>query len=106
MAKLIELLRRHQLIAYFVLTYLVTWTLLFLFQPLLLEGQSFVAPLVILGVFAPALVSIGLSAVLSSRSRQGSRKPAVIAFIVVWILASMIIILQLIVFQQAVWSIF
>jgi membrane protease YdiL (CAAX protease family) len=105
MDKLIEFLRRHQLIAYFVLTYLVTWTLLFLFQPLLLEGQSFVAPLVILGVFAPALVSIGLSAVLSSRPRQGSRKPAVIAFIVVWILASMIIILQLIVYQLAVWSI-
>jgi len=106
MDKLIEFLRRHQLTAYFVLTYLVTWTLLFLFQPLLLEGQIFVAPLVILGVFAPALVSIGLSAVLSSRPRQGSRKPAVIAFIVVWILSSMIIILQLIVLQQAVWSIF
>ena len=106
MDKLIEFLRRHQLIAYFVLTYLVTWTLLFLFQPLLLEGQSFVAPLVIMGVFGPALVSIGLSAVLSSRPRQGSRKPAVIAFIIAWILSSMIILLELIVRQQAVWSIF
>jgi membrane protease YdiL (CAAX protease family) len=56
--------------------------------------------LISLGIFAPALVSIGLSAVLKPRPRQGSRKPAVIAFFVVWILASMIIIMNLIVNEQ------
>jgi len=59
-----------------------------------------VAPLISLGIFAPALVSIGLSAVLKPRPRQASRKPAVIAFIVVWILASMIIFMNLIVNEQ------
>ena len=100
MITLTEYLKRHQLIAYFVLTYVFTWTLLILFQPLYLEGQRIVAPLISLGIFAPALVSIGLSAVLKPRPRQGSRKPAVIAFIVVWILASLIIIMYLIVNQQ------
>ena len=100
MANLTEYFKRHQLIAYFVLTYVFTWTLLILFQPLYLEGQRTVAPLISLGIFAPALVSIGLSAVLKPRPRQGSRKPAVIAFIVAWILASVIIVLMLIVNEQ------
>jgi len=100
MNNLTEYLKRHQLIAYFVLAYVFTWALLITFQPLFLEGQRTVAPLISLGIFAPALVSIGLSAVLKPRPRQASRKPAVIAFIVVWILASMIIFMNLIVNEQ------
>ena len=93
-------LKRHQLIAYFVLTYVFMWALLLAFQPLYLEGQRTVAPLISLGIFAPALVSIGLSTVLKPRPRQGSRKPALIAFFVAWILASMIIIMNLVVNEQ------
>jgi membrane protease YdiL (CAAX protease family) len=100
MTNLAEYLKRHQLIAYFVLTYVFLWALLIPLQLLFLEGRRYLAPLISLGIFAPALVSIGLSAILKPRPRQGSRKPAVIAFIVVWILASVIIIMDLIVNEQ------
>jgi membrane protease YdiL (CAAX protease family) len=100
MTKLIEFIKRHQLITYFVLTYLFTWTLLMIFQPPYLAGQRTVAPLISLGVFAPALVSIGLSAVIKPYPRQGSRKPVGNAFFVVWILSSLIIILYLTIVQQ------
>ena len=100
MTNLAEYLKRHQLIAYFVLTYVSSWALWIAFQPLVLEGRRSLAPLISLGIFAPALVSIGLSAVLKPRPRQGSRKPAVITFIVVWILASVIIIMNLVVAEQ------
>jgi len=104
MTNLTEFLKRHQLIAYFVLTYVITWGLLISIQPLFLHGQKTLAPLISLGVFAPALVGIGLSAILKPRPRQGSRKLAAIAFIVVWILASVVIILNLTVNEQMVWS--
>jgi len=100
MPTLIEFLKRYQLIAYFFLTYLCTWVLLIVFQPIYLEGQRIVAPLISLGIFAPALVSIGLSAVLKPRPKQGNRKPVLIAFIVVWLLASLVINLYLTVNQQ------
>lgn len=100
MNNLTAYLKRHQLIAYFVLTYVSSWALWIAFQPLFLEGRRSLAPLISLGAFAPALVSIGLSTVLKPRPRQGSRKPAVIASIVVWILASMIIFMYLIVNEQ------
>lgn len=100
MINLTEYLKRHQLIAYFVLTYALSWVLWILLQPLYLEGRRTVAPLISVGIFAPALVSIGLSALLKPHPRQGSRKYAVIAFVVVWILASLIITLYLTVNQQ------
>lgn len=100
MDKIIEWIKRHQLLAYFILTYGVTWTLLFIFQPYYLEGQRLVAPLISLSIFAPALVSIGLSTLLNTGPRNGNRKPAVIAFILTWILASLIIVLYLVINQE------
>ena len=91
-----EYLKRHQLIAYFTLTYVFSWALWIPLQQLVLDGKSYLMPLISLGVFAPALVGIGLSAILKSRPREGRRQPAVIAFIVAWILASGIIIMDLI----------
>ena len=105
MANLTKFLKRHQLIAYFVMTYIFTWTLLMLFQPLYLEGQRTIAPLISLGIFGPALVSIGLSAILKPHYRNGYRE-AVIAFIIAWILASLIIILYLTENQQMALSTF
>jgi membrane protease YdiL (CAAX protease family) len=100
MTNLTEYLKRHQLIAYFVLTYVVSWALWIPLQQLVLDGREYLMPLISLGVFAPALVGIGLSAIIKPRPRQGSRKPAVIAFIFAWILASVIIVLMLIVNEQ------
>jgi membrane protease YdiL (CAAX protease family) len=95
MANLIIFLKRHQLIAYFILTYVFAWALWLPLQQLVLDGQSYLMPFISLGVFAPALVSIGLSALLNPRPRQGNRKSAAIAFIAVWILASAVIIFNL-----------
>jgi membrane protease YdiL (CAAX protease family) len=46
------------------------------------------------------LVSIGLSALLQPRPRQGSRRPSAIAFIAVWIIATPIIVLNSVVTEQ------
>jgi membrane protease YdiL (CAAX protease family) len=100
MNNVVEYLKRHQLIAYFVLTYVFSWTLWISLQQLVLDGHNFLMPFISLGVFAPALVGIGLSARLHPHPRQGSRKPAVITFIGVWILASLIITLEIIVQKQ------
>jgi membrane protease YdiL (CAAX protease family) len=95
MTNLVEFLKRHPLIAYFVLTYAFSWALWIPLQQLVIDGRSVLMPLISLGVFAPALVGIGLSAVLKPHPRQGSRKPAVISFIVAWILASGVILMDL-----------
>jgi len=95
-----DFLNRHQLSAYFVLTYAVSWSLWLAVQPLVLAGQRSFMALISLGIFAPALVAIALSAILNPGRGQGSRKPAVIALIITWILAGAIIITYLVLSEQ------
>jgi membrane protease YdiL (CAAX protease family) len=100
MNNLTEFIKRHQLIAYFVLTYAFLWTLLISLQQLVLDGHVFLRPLISLGIFAPALVSMWLSAVLKPRPRQGSHKPAAITFIAVWIIATLVIVFDQVIREQ------
>ena len=100
MNNLTEYTKRHQLIAYFVLTYTFSWGLWIPFQQLVLDGHIVLRPLISLGIFMPALVSIGLSAILKPRPRQGSRKTAAITFIAVWIIATLIILIDQVVSEQ------
>ncbi len=93
MAKLTDLIKRRPVIAFFVLTYALTWTLLYIFQPLYMAGQKMVAPFITLAVFAPSLVGIGLSALLNPRPLSVRRRPALLAFIIAWVLAGGIIFL-------------
>lgn len=100
MNNLTEFIKRHQLIAYFVLTYTFSWALWIPLQQLVLDGQHVLKPLISLGIFGPALVGIGLSALLKPRPRQGSRTPAAITFIAVWLTASLIIVIDQVVREQ------
>jgi len=100
MINLTEFIRRHQLIAYFVLTYAFSWALWIPLQQLVLDGQVVLRPLISLGIFGPALVGIGLSAIINPLPRQGSRKSAVIVFIVVWIITTLIIAIDQVVSEQ------
>lgn len=92
MNNLIEFIKRHQLIAYFVLTYAFSWALWIPIQPLVLDGHDALIPLINLGIFGPALVAIGLSAIINPRPREGNRNRATITFIVVWIISALIIV--------------
>ena len=104
MANLKELLKKHQLVAYFILTYALTWLLLLTFQPLYLAGQCLTAFFLCLGIFAPALVSMGLSALISPGREPGSRRPALICFFLVWPLAAGVITLYLVFYEKMVFS--
>ena len=87
MKNLKEFIKRHQLISFFVLTYAFSWAIWLIFQPIYLEGGIIAVPIIMVGIFGPALVSIILSAVIQPGEKQGNRKAALIAFVSVWIVA-------------------
>jgi len=59
-----------------------------------LDGNVILSPLISLGIFGPALVSIGLSAILNPSPKQGNRKNIIISFIGAWIISSIIILIS------------
>jgi membrane protease YdiL (CAAX protease family) len=92
MNNLIEFIKRHQLIAYFVLTYAFSWALWIPIQPFVLDGHDALIPLIYLGIFGPTLVAIGLSAIINPRPRESNHNRATITFIVAWIISTLIIV--------------
>ena len=92
MRNLLGFIKRHPVISFFVLTYVFSWGLWLLFQPLYLRDQAVAAPFIMLGIFGPALVSIVLSAIIQPGKRQGNRTSAGIAFFLVWIPAVLLFV--------------
>ena len=73
-------------------------------QQLVLDGYDVLIPLISLGVFGPALVSIGLSAILNPNPKQGNRKNITISFISTWIISLIIILISQLAIEQTAYS--
>ncbi len=86
-----ESIRRHETVAYFLFTYAFSGTRWKAFDRLYLGGQIVALPFIMLGIFGPGRMSILLSAVINPEPRQNSRKTSVIAFIVAWLPATLLI---------------
>ena len=97
MNKLTELIKRHQVVAFFVLTFAISWGLWIPFLPLIYSGkQPLLAPLLIFAAYMPALAGIAITRIIDPQPRGGSRKSSWIAFIVAWIPAMLIFILNIV----------
>jgi len=93
-SKLLDLIKHHETLAYFLLTYAFSWILWKAFDRLYLSGQIIALPFIMLGMFGPGLVSILLSAVIHPGPKQNSRKTALIAFVAAWLPATLLITLD------------
>ena len=95
--KLTELIKRHQVVAFFVLTFAISWVLWIPFLPLVYSGkQPQLAPLLIFGAYMPAFVGIAITRIIDPQLRGGSRKSSWIAFMVAWVVAAGIFVLHLV----------
>jgi membrane protease YdiL (CAAX protease family) len=86
MNKLKGWIKHHQLIAFFILTYLTTWLLIL---PYLLTGdEQIFGILVLVGIFGPAFINIIISRTIEPVPNGNTRTKKLIAFLVTWIIAT------------------
>jgi membrane protease YdiL (CAAX protease family) len=88
--KLIDWIRRHQVVAFFAITFAITWGLGFSYGAVLKRGQFLLAPLFFLATCGPALAGIILTAVANTEPRQGTRKALWTVFLVAWGLSALV----------------
>ena len=105
-------IRRHQVLAFFIFTYAVTWPILFLYYFILPENQ-YMEIFIPLAIFSPALGAMLISGIAEPRPKQGSNKPRRIAFTLAWLVSAPILFLygwkiseMELVTALIVWSIF
>ena len=85
MNKLTNWIRQHQVIAFFVITFAITWGLGFSYGAVMNKGLFLLAPLVFVATCGPALAGIIVSTVCNTQLKQGSERTYWIAFLVAWI---------------------
>ena len=94
MSRAVEWVRRHPTPAFFLFTYAWSWTLWKAFDRLYLGGNVLALPFIMLGMFGPGLVGLGLSAALDPDPNLGDRRRVALAFAVAWLPAALLITLD------------
>jgi uncharacterized protein len=90
MNKLTDWIKRHQIAAFFIITYAITWGLGFSWEAVLKRNQYLYLPLAFVAVCGPGLAGIIISAISNTQPRKGSRKSFWIAFFVAWIVSALV----------------
>jgi len=90
MNKLTNWLKGHQIIAFFIITFAITWGLGFSYGAVMRQGQFLLAPLVFVATCGPALAGIIISAVSNTQPRQAASKTPSIAFLVAWVVSALV----------------
>jgi membrane protease YdiL (CAAX protease family) len=90
MKVLIDLIRRNQVIAFFTITFAITWGLGFSWVAVLQRDQGLLLPLAFISLCGPGLAGIIVSAVSNTQLKQGSRKAFWIAFLVAWVVSALV----------------
>jgi len=94
MHKLTNWIKRHQVVAFFVLTFAITWGLGFSYDAVIKRSQFFLAPLSFLATCGPALAGILITAVANAEPRQGTRKAFWGAFFVAWVVSALVFLVH------------
>ncbi len=94
MNKLTDWIKRHQVLAFFILAYAITWSLLFLYYYVIFPIDPglgiLLEPLV---VFSPALMAMLISGIAEPFPKRKSSRSRWIAFILAWLVSAPILIL-------------
>ena len=89
MNRLSDWIKRHQIIAFFVITFAITWGLGFSYTALY-KGEFLLAPLAFIATCGPALAGIIISAICNTQPRESSKRTFWIAFLVAWVVSALV----------------
>ena len=100
MKKLTNWTKRHQVAAFFITTFVISWGLGFSWGAVLKQDQGLLLPLAFVAACGPGLAGIIISAVTNTQPRQGPRKAFWIAFLVAWFVSALVCLANLKLIEQ------
>jgi uncharacterized protein len=99
--KLIDWIKHHQVVAFFITTFAITWGLGFSWGAVIKGNQFLMLPLAFVATCGPGLAGILISAVTNTQPRQGPRKAFWISFLVAWSVSVFVCLANLKFIQQS-----
>ena len=90
MKKLVDWVTNHQVVAFFILAFAITWGLGFSYGEVIKKNNFYLAPLVFVATCGPALAGIIISALTNTQSVKTPRKAFWLAFVLGWIISALV----------------
>jgi membrane protease YdiL (CAAX protease family) len=90
MNDLIHWIKSHQITAFFILTFVITWGLGYSWILVVNKEIFLLAPLTVLATLGPALAGIIISAISNTQSKQGTKQSHWIAFLIAWVVSALV----------------
>ena len=84
MKKLIDWIKQHQIAAFYLIAFTITWGLAFSYDAVINRGHDFLLPVVTFAVCGPVFAGIIISSIINTQPRQRPRKSFWIAFLAAW----------------------
>lgn len=100
MKKLREWVNCHQVTAFYILTFAISWGLAFAYDGVENHDQFFLLPLLFVAICGPGLAGITISAINNTRPKSGSRKGFWAVFLAAWFVSALIIFANLRLYQR------
>jgi membrane protease YdiL (CAAX protease family) len=88
--KLTDWIKCHQIAAFFIITFMITWGLGFSYSAAQIKGILLLYPVASLATCGPALAGIIITALTSTQPRRGTRRAYWITFFVAWIVSAFV----------------
>ena len=95
MNHLADWIKRHQVAAFFVITFAITWGLGFSYDAVINKGADLLAPLVFIATCGPALAGIIVSTICNDHPRQGKKRTTWLAYIIAWVISAFVCLANL-----------
>jgi hypothetical protein len=92
MRKVSDWIEGHQLVAFYVLTFAITWGLGFSYGAVMKRQQFLLAPLVMVATCGPALAGIIVTAIIGTGARRGKRRTFWVALVAAWIMSTLVML--------------
>lgn len=90
MKKLVDWVTHHQVVAFFILAFAITWGLVFSYGEVIKRNNFYLAPLVLVATTGPALAGIIVSALTNTQPAKSPRKAFWLAFGLGWLISALV----------------
>lgn len=103
MNKLAAWIKSHQIAAFFIITFAITWGLGFSYIAVS-KGTYLLLPAAFFATCGPALAGILITAITNTQPRQGKKQTHWIAFLVAWVMSALVFLAHNTFFNRAPFS--
>ncbi len=90
MIELAGWIKRHPVVAFFIITFAITWGLGLSYKAVMNKGVFLLAPLVFIATCGPALAGITISAISNTYPREGKKRTYWLAFLIAWMISAFV----------------